>query len=158
MSLVLATRALGIAGFAASLSAPYCLRPPLSHADEKSQRLMAYFGRGVYLTVQTNAVNLVYFTVSLSATLTGWASLQSATDAGFPLAFALGSLLTPLYYSADHFNPMHVERNRQHKEKGFRWCELADHVEHAHATPLLLLEVRQSPLRRALEARHLSLD
>ena len=41
MSLVLATRALGIAGFAASLSAPYCLRPPLSHADEKSQRLNA---------------------------------------------------------------------------------------------------------------------
>lgn len=138
--MVLLVRLLGLSGFTTALAAVFLLRPGPHEAEPHTRALMRYFGRFVFLTVQTNFINVVYFSIGLAASLTESPTLNAITGHMFPLAFALGALLTPLYYALDHFNPAHKERNKQHKELGFRYAEAADHLEHGFAFPLAILE------------------
>lgn len=134
------SRLLCFGGFSAAFLSVFLLRPGPAEADAFGRQVMRYFGRFVFLTVQTNFISVNYFALALAASVTGSPVLHSLTEQLFPLVFALGTLLTPLYYAGDHFNPTKKVRNKELKELGYRYIHLADHLEHASALPLALLE------------------
>lgn len=123
--------------FAFSIGALF-LRPGPEQADPQGRRKMQYFGRALFLTVQTNFLGLVYFVVSVVAELQGSRGIHPALVTCFPAVFALGALLTPLYYFLDHSNPQKREKNALHKKMGFRHVDIADHLEHAPSLPVVL--------------------
>lgn len=149
MDAVSAARAIArlicLAGFSSAFLAVFLLRPPPHKADKFGKQVMAYFGRFVFLTVQTNFTGVLYFSAAFAASLTGSVPLHSFTVRMFPLMFALGTLLTPLYYAGDHFNPAKKVRNQELKEMGYRHVHIADHLEHAPALPLAFLEALVFP-------------
>ena len=105
-------------------------RPPPHLSDAHHRQLLQYFGRSIFLTVQTNCLSFFYFALGVVAHLSGSARLEDLFLRLFPLAFALGALLTPLYYGLDHFNPERRKRVKLHLKWGYRWVRVADHVEH----------------------------
>lgn len=101
-----------------------------------------YFGLVVFLTVDTNVINIIYFsTVALAPCVSPpfGSQLDAIASALWPVAFALGLQLTPLYYLLAHSNPAKIAMSEWKAAHGFRFHPLADHVCHAPATPLSLL-------------------
>ena len=135
-------------GFATALFAER-LSPKTSARDHA---VHGRIGLSIYLTVHTNLLNLLYFALRLAAPSVGSPALEAATRHVWPVAFALGCQLTPLYYGLDHFNPAKVRFDREKVERGFRWVPLANHLCHAPATPLTLLHASTLDARHAVGA------
>jgi hypothetical protein len=128
-----------LSGFLVSLVGE-ALQPPVSKARPKERRMMAVFGKFIFLTVQTNALNAAYHALALVSALAGSpAGLEALVWRLFPLTFGLAALLTPLYYALDHFQPQKRIADQEKIEDGFRLVPLANHICHAHALPLAIL-------------------
>merc|ERR1712086_290547 len=97
---------------------------------------MGYFGLCVFASLSGFAIgtapHLWFSLCCLDRTL------ESTVTACFPLSFALGGLLTPLYYGLDHSNPEKQRRNQADVARGYAYVEIADHLEHGLALPLVL--------------------
>jgi len=130
---------IGLSTFSTSLLALVLLRPGPKLADEVNKIKMQYFGRLIYLTVQTNIIGTSYFALELVTALTGFEGTESTVVSAFPMVFALGALLTPLYYSLDYSNPTRQANIRRHLTLGFAYSGWADHLEHASSLPVMIL-------------------
>merc|ERR550514_290281 len=121
--------------------------PPQKYAADA----MKYFGRAVFLTIQTQWILLLYGILGIVAAIVDSAALDEVVLRVFPLAFALGFFLSIGYYALDHNNPEVVARRLTWAEKGYPRATLAGHCEHALATPtaiVLALTVRTPSPRR----------
>merc|ERR1712194_129037 len=78
-----------------------------------------YFGRLVFLTVQTNILNTIYYACCLIAAVFNLPILEKVVVEAFPLSFGLGVFLTIGYYGLDHFNPMAVQTRQKWSEEGY---------------------------------------
>ena len=106
------------------------------------------FGPFTYFTIQVNTINSCYFVAASCAALTGSATLEAWVVRLFPLEFALGVMLTLLYYSLDHFNPENVRNNALWAAKGYPHIPIAVHFEHGLQMPLTLLHATTAAAAR----------
>ena len=95
-------------------------------------------GSLTFLTVQSNLICYYYSFMRLLAPDGEIVRLL------YPLAFALGVILTPLYYGLNHFVAEKIRLDGVWIKKGWVWIPLANHLEHAHALPLMLLDAAGS--------------
>lgn len=95
---------------------------------------VAVYGRLTFLTVQSNTICCVFHVLRL------WQPASNLVTRLHPLAFALGFALTILYYGLDHFQPEKQERHKKWIKKGYKWIPLGNHLEHAFALPLAVLD------------------
>ena len=96
-------------------------------------------GRFVWLTVQTNTICTVYFAVAVSSCLWESEALSTIVTTFYPLAFALGFVLSMLYYGLDHFNPDNIKSRKHWTENGYPQIRICCHLEHGSSTPVALL-------------------
>ena len=75
--------------------------------------------RAVFLTLQTNVLNFLYFSMATASYYAESAALDDAVVRFFPLSFASAALVTLLYYGLDHFNPTRIAVIAEQKAKGF---------------------------------------
>jgi len=98
-----------------------------------------YLGSIVFLTVQTNVIGVLYFSLCMISSPLGSASLDSLLMRLFPLVFALGIFLTAAYYGLEYTNPNNKQAKRALTAQGYRYVYLSSHLEHGFAGPLTLL-------------------
>ena len=123
--------ALNAAGFLMAILAHRFLFPP---PREKCPTRTALLGSLTFLTVQSNLICYYYNFMRLLAPDGEVVRLL------YPLAFSLGVMLTLLYYSLDHFVNAKQAEDRLWIKKGWTWIPIANHLEHAPALPLALLD------------------
>ena len=122
------------AGFLIAILAHVFLVPP-PHMKRPEPMLL---GSLTFLTVQSNLICYYYSFMRLLAPDGEIVRLL------YPLAFALGVILTPLYYGLNHFVAEKIRLDGVWIKKGWVWIPLANHLEHAHALPLMLLDAAGS--------------
>ena len=127
--------ALNAAGFLMAILAHRFLFPP---PREKCPTRTALLGSLTFLTVQSNLICYYYSFMRLLAPDGEIVRLL------YPLAFSLGVILTPLYYGLNHFVAEKIRLDGVWIKKGWVWIPLANHLEHAHALPLMLLDAAGS--------------
>lgn len=119
-----------------------------------------YTGIWSFLTFQTNVISAGYFGICVVSALVPDTLLDPCVVTGFPLAFALDLLLTPLYYGLDHFNAENVKVRRKWTQgveiDGTRmvypYVEVAAHLQHAPGAVVALVAalcIQASPSRVA---------
>ena len=118
------------AGFLIAILAHVFLVPP-PHMKRPEPMLL---GSLTFLTVQSNLICYYYSFMRLLAPDGEVVRLL------YPLAFSLGVMLTVLYYSLDHFVNAKQAEDRLWIKKGWTWIPIANHLEHAPALPLALLD------------------
>ena len=99
----------------------------------------SYLGFLTWLTVQTNIVCTAFYAAAAAACVLESDALGAAVAQAYPLAFALGFALTLLHYTLNHPNPANREKRRYYTQAGYKYVELASHLEHAAGSPLALL-------------------
>ena len=88
-----------------SVFVTWALRPPISLTDERNRSVCRYFGKFVFLTVQSNMLNTAYFAAASLSCYTDETALRDWTVRLFPLSFGLGAIITVLYYTLDYPHP-----------------------------------------------------
>ena len=132
---MLLVRFLCLCGFGTQLAADYFLGVP----PEKSDPVPVQFtGRATFLTTQTNVICTLYFAVAVADSLLG-GSFDAVIRSLFPLVFGLGAFLSLAYYGLNHFNPVNVRKRAWWTKNGYPHVELASHLAHSLALPLVLL-------------------
>ena len=106
--------------------------PPRLKSPDKTR----YFGRLTFLTVQSNVLMTAYHVVRLVAPASALAVRC------YPLAFALGSGLSLLYYGLDHFVPAKQMEDKRWIAKGYTGIPVGRHLEHGLALPLAVLDAK----------------
>jgi hypothetical protein len=133
-----------VGGFLVAILAHVFIMPS---PQEKEPERTKVFGRLSYLTVQSNAISLVYHILCILAP--GSASGSELLARTYPVIFALGVLLTPLYYCLDHFVPEKKRLDSLWIRRGWRWLPLGNHLEHLPAMPLALFHALSTPRAEA---------
>ena len=156
--------AIGVGVHAIALVAPYVLRgrPPGARRDLPlgDTPVTRWFGRAIFVTWHSHVICLVYYGLAVASTSPpregGYsAPIAALVQHAFPVAFALASSLTLLFYIVQYI-PQRQERRRAAAEAAddayapdtcavwWRRCrdELCDHVEHAPSLPVALLYAR----------------
>ncbi|CAK0855465.1 unnamed protein product [Prorocentrum cordatum] len=98
-----------------------------------------YFGRLVFLTVQTNILNTMYFACCIITAVLDIPHLEKVVVEAFPLSFGLGVFLTIGYYALDHFNPIAVQTRKKWSEEGYPHIVWRCHTDHIFALPSSIL-------------------
>jgi hypothetical protein len=119
------------AGHAVALLTHRFLMPPPAL---KEPERVAVYGRLTYLTVQSNMICCAFHALRC------WKPASAIATQLHPLAFALGFALSILYYALDHFQPKKQELDKKWIKKGFTWVPVGNHLEHALALPLAILD------------------
>lgn len=125
-------------GFSVSMvSCVTCAPHPCVRQPQKTK----YLGYLAFLTIHTNLINTIYFLLAVCATLSGSAALEAFVVRLSGLAFALGALLSPLYYGADHFT---AEKRILDAKwiKSYPYIYIGNHLDHGLALPLTFLHAR----------------
>jgi hypothetical protein len=128
---MLMTSVVCCAGHAIALLTHRFLMPP--PAIKEPERV-ALFGRLTYLTVQSNLFCCAFHALRL------WRPDSTLVTRLHPLAFALGFALSILYYGLNHFNDKNQALVKKWVAKGWVWVPLGNHLEHALALPLAVLD------------------
>jgi len=134
----------GLTGFGTEFICSFFLSyPPGLWTWTKSKlrpELTRYCGKLIYLTLQTNLIGAVYYTLRVCAVTFGFAGLHQLLVRMFPLIFALGTFLTAAYYGLDHFNPEQVKARKQIAEEGYPAIHVLCHLEHVLALPVVVVD------------------
>lgn len=108
----------------------YLMPPPRLKAPIQTKLA----GSLTYLTVQSNLICTIYHSIRF------FSPESSVAMHAFPLAFALGFNLTPLYYGLNHFVAEKRRIDSEWLAKGWKWMPLGNHLEHGLALPLALFD------------------